>query len=175
MNLLDGAEALAQVIKAAGGKVEGRKKLQKLIYLAKKKGFAIDHDFRYHYHGVFSADVEHDIRLARAFGLIEETGDPETRQDVSLHSPDLVKERSENPGLKLVHALRGEEARTLEVLSTIVYLKSVGFEEKRLNLKVEELKGHIPKTFHAKAWNLFNIHFVHPSAATETYPNAARS
>ena len=159
---MDSTEAVAAILKAAGGKVAGMKKLQKLVYLANAVGYRTPHAFRYHYYGVYSFDVENDVTSAAAAGVlkIQQDASPDARRDFELAKPDSVATDLNEPGLKLVADLTKEEARTLEVLSTIVYVRSLGIEGEGLKRKVRELKGHIPDTpFHKRAWELFAAKF----------------
>ena len=157
-----GVVSLCAILKAAGGKVAGMKKLQKLVYLANEAGYRTPHAFRYHYYGVYSFDVENDVTSAAAAGVlkVQQDASPDARRDFELADQGSVVTDPKDPGLKLAADLAREEARTLEVLSTIVYVRSLGIEGDGLKRKVRELKGHIPDTpFHKKAWELFAAKF----------------
>jgi len=150
------AEAVSAIIKAAGGRVEGAKKLQKLVYLANKAGFRTRHPFTYHYYGVYSSTLDRDLWSAPELISVKSDGSPDSRNDFELVNPNAVTCDMNNPALKLVARLANEEARTLEVLSTIVYVRSLGIDGDGLKRKVEELKGRIPKQFHDNAWKLYH-------------------
>jgi len=147
---------LSLLIEAAGGQVEGRKKLHKLAYLCQRTGTDLGHGFAFHMYGVYSPSLPHDVEAARAWEYVTETVDPKAgKYDIALGAKGKHHEQeadSPNPaGLTLVRALAGESAAVLEVLTTIVYLWDAGYREPKLGAKLLELKGHleslVPRAF----------------------------
>ena len=65
-------EIVAALLKAAGGQLVGRVRLQKTVYLLDQLGLESGFDYDYHHHGPFSRDIDNAVADAEAFGLIEE-------------------------------------------------------------------------------------------------------
>lgn len=60
------------LLKAAGGQVAGRVRLQKAAYLLDRLGMESGFRFDYHQYGPFSRDLDNAVADAEAFGLVEE-------------------------------------------------------------------------------------------------------
>lgn len=60
------------VIKAAGGELVGRTRLQKTIYLLEIAGLLDDFNFEYRHYGPYSEDLSHAVTLARLLGRVTE-------------------------------------------------------------------------------------------------------
>ena len=60
------------LLKAAGGQMVGRVRLQKVAYLLDRLGMESGFHFDYHHYGPFSRDLDNAIADAEAFGLVEE-------------------------------------------------------------------------------------------------------
>ena len=77
---------LLKLIESAG-RIEGRKKLQKLIYLLQLEGYPIDDEFSVHYYGPYSS------RLAlRVDGLVEDKLLAESERPVAVGGIEYVYE-----------------------------------------------------------------------------------
>lgn len=66
----------AEIVRDAGGTIVGRTKLQKVGYLLELAGLGVGFQFQYHYYGPYSEDLANEIRLADAFGLVDEQEKP---------------------------------------------------------------------------------------------------
>jgi hypothetical protein len=64
---------VAEVVRAAGGSVYGRVRLQKMFYLIDRIGLGSGLDYEYHHYGPYSAELTEEIKDAVAFGFIHET------------------------------------------------------------------------------------------------------
>ncbi len=60
------------VIAAAGGRLTGRVRMQKVVYLLDQLGLSSDLRFSYHHYGPFSDDLAHSVEAAKAAGKIDE-------------------------------------------------------------------------------------------------------
>ena len=157
MDFLERLEVLESIIEAAGGKILGKTKFQKLVYLAQEKGLYLGYDFGYHYFGVFSSELEMDLQSGEVFGVFSQ----DVKSDyygcpieISLKDMNQVQSvDSSNSALSMVSELSKEESRVLEVLSTIIYLKKAGYDGAKLESILERLKGHL-KEFFPRAWEL---------------------
>jgi uncharacterized protein YwgA len=65
-------EKVAELVHAAGGQIVGRTRLQKIAYLLELTGQGDGFDFEYRHYGPYSETLSEAIRLANAFGLVEE-------------------------------------------------------------------------------------------------------
>ncbi|NLM70400.1 MAG: hypothetical protein GX181_00370 [Synergistaceae bacterium] len=68
----DRATVVADVIQAAGGRIIGRTKLQKIIYLMTAAGWQSDFSFRYHHFGPYSESLAEAVDDARILGMVRE-------------------------------------------------------------------------------------------------------
>jgi uncharacterized protein YwgA len=155
METLERLARLRQLVQEAGGAVDGRKKLQKLVYLCQKADGDLGYSFGFHYYGVYSAELAQDVMAATRFGLLTEQamdgGLGQGSYRVSLgdkQAPELGNAgKLPDPATALVRQLSGESASVLEVLSTIVYLRECGYNGKQLEAKLHALKGHLEGCF----------------------------
>lgn len=63
---------VATLLKAAGGELVGRVRLQKVTYLLDQLGLKSGFHYDYHHYGPFSRDLDNAVADAEAFGLVEE-------------------------------------------------------------------------------------------------------
>lgn len=63
---------VAALLKAAGGQLVGRVRLQKTVYLLDRLGLESGFHYDYHHYGPFSRDLDNAVADAEAFGLVEE-------------------------------------------------------------------------------------------------------
>src|SRR6266511_2402371 len=70
--MIDREHIVAAVVVAAGGRLTGRARLQKAIYLLEQLGLNTNFEFEYHHYGPFSRDLDNAVADAKAFHLIEE-------------------------------------------------------------------------------------------------------
>lgn len=167
MDILQRMVDLKSLIEAAGGEIVGKKKCQKLAYLAQEKGFYLGYDFEYHFHGVFCSELEADLRIAESFGVLDQEvtgryGNPvriSINENVVIEGAEKEYGEEEKEGLAIVEALKDESARVLEVLSTIVYLTNSGYTGTARERHLKRLKGHLIEYFD-RAKELFEEHFA---------------
>ena len=70
-DLVKEAVAVA-VVRAASGKVAGRIRMQKLVFLLDKLGLESKFEYTYHHYGPYSSDLADALDFAKAFGLLSE-------------------------------------------------------------------------------------------------------
>ena len=68
-------EIVAALLRAAGGRLVGRVRLQKVAYLLDRLGLNSGFQYNYGNYGPFSHDLDNAVADAEAFGLVEETFD----------------------------------------------------------------------------------------------------
>lgn len=65
-------QRVAELIRDAGGEIVGCTKLQKIAYLLELSGQGGGFDFEYRHYGPYSESLADAVRVANAFGLVEE-------------------------------------------------------------------------------------------------------
>lgn len=160
MDKLSRLDRLQRLVEAAGGKVDGRKKLHKLVYLCQRSGTDLGQAFQFHMYGVYSPSLAQDVDAATAWGLLEEEklsagGSYEIRLLSDPQSATLSPPASD---MLTVRTLANESSATLEVLSTIVYLWDLDLCGEDLRISLRDLKGHLESFFNS-AFDLAAQHF----------------
>ena len=153
---------LQRLVEAAGGRVDGRKKLHKLAYLCQREGTDLGQDFRFHMYGVYSPSLARDVGAAVAWELLREDRLEEGSYEIHLlqESQTVAFESSaaDEAGFRTVQVLAGQSSPTLEVLSTIVYLRDLGLRGGGLKKSLHDVKGHLQSLFDG-AFELADKHF----------------
>jgi uncharacterized protein YwgA len=163
MDKLERLSRLSALVEAAGGRVDGRKKLHKLTYLCQRAGTDIGQSFVFHMYGVYSPSLARDVEAAEAWHLIDENevegpgGHYEITTGPAAAANQCNTGNFDTQGLALVRQLAGESPSALEVLTTIAYLWDAGYREPRLREKLQQLKGHLAPYF-AHAYDLATRH-----------------
>jgi uncharacterized protein YwgA len=132
---------IAHLIRAAGGSIVGKVRLQKVVYLLDQIGMNSDFEFRYHHFGPYSAALSDAVDDATIFDEVEET----TRTRASDGVPYSVYEVGdsavlpENAGAlgdlkfddarQAIRVMNKYSATVLELAATINWLVSVEDEE----------------------------------------------
>lgn len=162
MDKLSRLDRLQRLVEAAGGTVDGRKKLHKLVYLCQRSGTDLGQAFQFHMYGVYSPSLAQDVDAATAWGLLEEKlsagGAYEIRLLSAPQSAKLGPPVADTLGLGTVRTLANESSATLEVLSTIVYLWNLDLRGEDLRISLRGLKGHLESFFNL-AFDLAAQHF----------------
>lgn len=121
---------------AASGEIIGRKKLQKMIYIAKKMDFPFQERFQFHFYGPYSEELTLRVEELCNMGFIDEEKEKmngyyqyryrltETGKEfLSLHDLDLPQMD------QCLLDINGQNARFLELVSTILYFDNLPIEE----------------------------------------------
>ena len=64
---------ISQLLRAAGGEIVGKVRLQKAVYLLDQIGLQSGFDFDYHHYGPYSAELADAVDESIAFGTVRET------------------------------------------------------------------------------------------------------
>lgn len=143
-------------------RIEGRKKLQKTVHLLQSKGIPYDVNFKYHYYGPYSADLQSQIDSMVAYNLIHEHSNGETYiyeitekgREFMIRYRELVKNDFSLPK-DSVKFLLSYPANVLELASTYAYLIGMGYDRLAAEAKAIELKPHL-KHHMAEAERLYD-------------------
>jgi uncharacterized protein YwgA len=139
---------------AIAKKVEGRIKLQKVIYILQSKGLIdFDLDYKYALYGPYSQDLQLEIDYLTKIGFLRETISNNYVYEVNTDFPiDVEIEENVNINKLFINDLLNEESQLLEVTSTIYYLKSYHYKnaediEEKIKLLKPNLKNKIKSAF----------------------------
>lgn len=152
---------LARVIDACGG-IDGRVKLQKIVYLLQVMGYDVPfEDFMIRQHGPFSRSVAWATDMLKGADVLEETktalDESEDGKDVELYSYQVRKDLSslirksfdvhgpvDGPPLdEIAKRLRQFDRAVLEIAATRVFLEREGLSGGMLDQELKRLKGHL--------------------------------
>lgn len=128
------------------GEITGRKKLQKIIFIAKKLDFPFHEKFNFHFYGPYSEELSLRIEELINLEFIHEEktdrgGYIEYRYSLTEAGKEFLKmTKVEMAQLPLcLTLLNKENARFLELVSTILYFDTLAREE--VEEKVSTLKS----------------------------------
>lgn len=161
MNRSDRIAAIEELLLLTDKRIEGRKKLHKIVYLLQKAGETFDQEFRYYHYGVFSHSLAYDLDYAKENGIIRESYADGLGYVIEL--PDVIGDRKSarsrrDSTSQLTKTLAGMSPQLLEALSTIVYLHSNYYSGENLKRKLRELKPNLVGQFR-KAFALARAHY----------------
>ncbi|WP_338752071.1 YwgA family protein [Bacillus sp. FJAT-52991] len=121
---------------AACGEVIGRKKLQKMIYIAKKISFPFQEKFEFHFYGPYSEELTLRVEELCDMGFIDEVrekkgGYYQYRYTMTGEGETFLQHAEVNmPHLKeTVTEMNNQSARFLELVSTVLYFDTLTREE----------------------------------------------
>ena len=134
--------ALLELLDRLGG-VQGRKKLQKLVYIAKLAGIPITDDFYFHYYGPYSSELACRVDQLAELNLLAERKQPltvadgftyeyevasEGRTQLELIRPDVPADfcRSLERGISRAESLKDRDVFELELAATLLYWREKG-------------------------------------------------
>ena len=135
------------------GRVEGRKRLQKIVYLIREKGFTqFRQRFVLHYFGPFSRELASQIDLVSSAGLVlEEKLDGETyAYSVTPDGRGRIRQlglNSQTPWRVFATLLNSQETGFLEALATVVFLQKAKVSEASLAKEFARIKPALKKHF----------------------------
>jgi len=138
---------IIQVIADANG-VVGRKKLQKMIYIAKKLDLPFEEKFGFHFYGPYSEELTLRIDELCDLGYLQEMKEDkgnyiQYRYEVTPEGQELLVEQEDEllTCTDLILKMNGENSRFLELVSTIMYFDDLSkeeVEEKIFTLKAKQ-------------------------------------
>lgn len=121
---------------AESGEVAGRKKLQKMIYIAKKLTFPFGEKFQFHFFGPYSEELTLRIEELCNMGFLNEVkekkgGYYQYRYTLTEDGEQfLAANRMDIPYLQdCMTDMNNQNARFLELVSTVLYFNNLPREE----------------------------------------------
>jgi uncharacterized protein YwgA len=136
-------------------RVDGRKKLQKLVHVLQKLGYSFPEKFRYSFYGMYSQQLRDELDTLEDDNLIDEKGQPnaggagytfETTPKLGAFLDELGL-RAEPEWAALAKELNVLSAHKLEGISTIFFLRELGLEGDQLKKRLVELKPHLQEIY----------------------------
>ncbi|WP_043930116.1 YwgA family protein [Bacillus sp. EB01] len=128
------------------GEIVGRKKLQKMIYIAKKMSFPFQERFQFHFYGPYSEELTLRVEELCNMGFLEEC--KENKGGYSQYRYCLTEAGREFLSMSGVEMpnledcfmdMNGQNARFLELVSTVLYFDNL--ERPEVAEKVFTLKS----------------------------------
>lgn len=120
----------------ATGEITGRKKLQKIIYIAKKLSFPFQERFQFHFYGPYSEELTLRIEELSNLGFVEEIREKkggyfQYRYSLSDSGKEFLSlNEIEMPYLTdCLLDMNEQNARFLELVSTVLYFGNLTHEE----------------------------------------------
>lgn len=140
---------------AASGEIIGRKKLQKMIYIAKKVTFPFQERFQFHFYGPYSEELTLRVEELCNMGFLDEVkekkgGYYQYRYTLTDNGKEFLSlNEVEMPYLEdCLTDMNEQSARFLELVSTVLYFDNLPKEEvvekvftlkKKQNYTIEEI------------------------------------
>ena len=156
---LESSLAVARLVSSLG-RIEGRKRLQKIVHLLKSKGYhEFDQEFVLHYYGPFSRQLAAQIDFLCQIEFINEAkneaGDAYTYEPVrvevegeKLSALDALVDEQEQPAWgSVAESLNEKDTPFVEALSTVVYLHKIGRTGERLQTEFCRIKPKLAPRF----------------------------
>lgn len=133
--MLKGHAKIIRLIEVAG-EVSGRKKLQKMVYIAKQMQIDFHERFEFHMFGPYSEELMLRVDELCNLGLIDEL--KESRGAIQMYRYTLNENGRDflrfhevdfGGGESLISRMNEENSRFLELVSTILYFSNLSYEE----------------------------------------------
>ncbi|MGE7606337.1 YwgA family protein [Peribacillus frigoritolerans] len=128
----------ANIINAisTAGEISGRKKLQKIVYIAKKLSFPFHEKFQFHFYGPYSEELTLRIEELCEMGYLNEVREKKAGYYQYCYSitdagQDFLSiQEVEMPALEAcLQDMNEQNARFLELVSTVLYFDTLEKEE----------------------------------------------
>jgi uncharacterized protein YwgA len=135
------------------GPIEGRKKLQKIVFLLQESGEEFDAHYELSLYGPFSAELKSCVDELVASKLFDEVPASTGGYRYSV-KPEfcrvLQRAAAVEPAgwIGLARALNARDPSELEGISTVLFLQSRGWRETELQDRFVSLKPHLADRFH---------------------------
>ncbi|USG65473.1 YwgA family protein [Brevibacillus ruminantium] len=123
------------------GEVSGRKKLQKMVYIAKQLDVDFDERFEFHMYGPYSEELTLRVDELCNLGLLDEQVETKGaihmyRYSLNENGRDFLRfhEVDFGQGEQVIQRMNEENSRFLELVSTILYFSHLSYEEMKAKI-----------------------------------------
>jgi uncharacterized protein len=122
----------------ASGEIVGRKKLQKMIFIAKKLTFPFQEKFQFHFYGPYSEELTLRVEELCNMGFISEVKEKkggyfQYRYCVTAEGEDFLKMYETDTDMttlpECLQDMNEQPSRFLELVSTVLYFDNLTKEE----------------------------------------------
>jgi uncharacterized protein YwgA len=126
--------------------IKGRTRLQKMVFVLKKVGAPFKENFKLHFFGPYSLDLQCEVDELASLGMLEEK--KEGNLCVYTLNKNLTRlnlEELKKPFLEyesIIETLKKADIKVLELLATFLFLIETDEEETAMR-KLELIKPHI--------------------------------
>ena len=135
------------------GKIEGRTKFQKIVYILQSLGVPFEEKFTYHYFGPYSAELQLEINDLVDSGVLKEYS--QNPYIYKVDSSNQIETDYVGVDSDLLQDLLKQDYRILELVATLFYLaNNFKDDEKYLKSKLNNLKPHLASYFQ-QAFDLY--------------------
>lgn len=145
-------EKIVQFVSLADG-VTGRKKLQKMIYIAKKMDFPFQEKYELHIYGPYSEELTLRVEELCEMGFLSETCEDkgsyvQYSYGVTEEGNGFIREAEEPAELlgDCIAKMKAKSSRFLELVSTLLYFDHLPREEQIANLHIVKNKLNFSDT-----------------------------
>lgn len=121
---------------AAVGEIAGRKKLQKMIYIAKKISFPFQEKYEFHFYGPYSEELTLRVEELCDMGYLDEAREKKNGYHQYCYSVSdeglsfLETYKEEMPRLEdCLLDMNSQNARFLELVATVLYFEPLPMDE----------------------------------------------
>lgn len=129
------------------GEVTGRKKLQKMIYIAKKMECSFHEKYNFHIYGPYSEELTVRVEELCNLGFIQEVKEDkgsylQYRYSVTENGEQFIsilEEEEENLSF-IIQLMNDKSSRFLELVATLLYFDNLAREQQILKLKTVKAK-----------------------------------
>ena len=128
---MDNVSAVVGVVALNGGKLVGKTRLQKSVYLLKTCGIELGFDFDYHHYGPYSEELSIASRDAEVLGMLTVEWRTSFGNDFAIFytNTDAADIPSPRLGQHVLELLNGFETNVLELAATADFLSKNGYKE----------------------------------------------
>jgi len=141
--ILDDYYSIIELLHIAG-EIEGRKKMQKMVYILKSLGANFTEDFYFHYYGPYSDTLTVKLEELKSMNVIQEIKNESgsfPKYTYKLKSEDGIIKNGLEKYKSLINILNGQNARFLELVATVIYFSQEGYPREEVCEKIKMVKS----------------------------------
>lgn len=144
--------------------IEGRKKLQKIVYILQNEDVDFGKVFKYAIYGPYSVDLQLEINKLVLHNVLNETTERNSSYSYVFNNenhyyPSPVSDQEVKSKESLIKYLNSSSSQELELVATIYFLKNKGEEyadDEMVKIKIDYLKPHLSNKIDS-AFRIYNL------------------
>lgn len=143
---------------ASTKEIEGRTKVQKIVYILQTMGYPFNETYRYHLHGPYASSLTDRISRLVYLEMLHEasedaggvkrfryTATPDLNKLLEEFKPALLESLQSARFRKIAVELNEQNSSLLEVVATALYLIQEGKYDDDLDAELQRRKPHLQK------------------------------